>query len=94
MQKSKVETFIGFSIKSGKIIFGLDNIEKYHKKIHLIVLSNSISDNSKTKVLNIASKREIDVLELEDSLENITKRKNCKVLAITSFELANAIKNS
>ena len=94
MQKSKIETFIGFSIKSGKIIFGLDSIEKYRKKIHLIVLSNSISDNSKAKVLNIAQDRNIDVLELEDSLENITKRKNCKVLAITSFELANAIKNS
>lgn len=91
---NKIISYIGFSIKSNQVVFGIDNIEVYKKKIHLIVVSNTISDKSRVKILEIASRRDIEVLELDCSLEDITKRKNCKVLALTNFDLSNAIKKS
>ncbi len=94
MDINKIKSYIGFAIKSGQIIYGLDNIEVYRKKIHLILVSNTISDNSLEKIQKLANQRNLDILCLDDSIENITKRKNCKILAITNFELAKAIKNS
>ena len=94
MDINKIKSYIGFAIKSGQIVYGIDNIEVYRKKIHLIIVSNTISDNTISKLQNIASKRNYDVIRLESNLEDITKRKNCKIIAITNFELAKAIKNS
>ena len=92
--ENKIITYIGFAIKSNQIVFGVDLIEEYRKKIHLIVVSCDLSQKSKQRLEIIANKRNLEILTLDTSLENITKRKNCKVLAITNFELAKAIKNN
>ena len=47
---NKVKTYLGFSLKSGSIIFGYDNIVKRINKIKLIILCSSA--NEKT-ILNI-----------------------------------------
>ena len=94
MDINKIKTYIGFSIRSGQVVYGLDNIMVCKKKIKLVVVSNSISENSLDKVKNVCEKKNLDMLLLSDSLENITKRNNCKVLGILNDELAKAIKNS
>ena len=94
MDINKIKTYIGFSIRSGQVLYGLDNIMVYKKKIPLVVVSNTISDNSLDKIKNVCEKKNLVMLQLSDSLENITKRNNCKVLGILNEELAKAIKNS
>lgn len=92
--ESKIAAYIGFAIKSKQAVFGADSIEVYRKKIHLIVISDDLTVKSKENIENIANKRNLEILQLDFSLQDITKRKNCKVLAITNFELAKAIKNN
>ncbi len=43
---NKVETYIGFAIKKGSVVFGCDYIEKYRKKIRLVLYTGTLSDNS------------------------------------------------
>lgn len=86
---SKVETYIGFAIRKGSVVFGCDNIEKYRKKVFLLLATQSLSDNSLQTLNNVASKRNCALLRIDD-YDILTKR-NCKALAICDKSLADAI---
>lgn len=86
---SKVETYIGFAIKKGSVVFGCDNIEKYRKKVYLLLGTTSLSNNSFELLQAVASKRSLKLLQIDD-YDILTKR-NCKALAICDKSLADAI---
>lgn len=86
---SKVETYIGFAIKKGSAVFGCDNIEKYRKKVYLLLGTKTLSPNSLSVLQMVAAKRGIKLLEIDD-YDLLTKR-NCKALAICDKSLADAI---
>ena len=86
---SKVETYIGFAIRKGSVVFGCDNIEKYRKKVFLLLATKSLSANSLQVLQNVASKRNCNLLRIDD-YDILTKR-NCKALAICDKSLADAI---
>lgn len=86
---SKVETYIGFSIKKGSVVFGCDNIEKYRKKIYLLLATETLSANSLSVLQSVAAKRSIKLLKIDD-YEILVKRK-CKAIAICDKQLSDAI---
>lgn len=89
---SKAETYIGFSIKSGKIIWGLDNVLSCRVSPKLIVTCNSLGENSEKKLLTYASSKGIKVLKLKNRhLEDIVNKSNCKVIGLTDAHLAQAV---
>ena len=94
MEKTKISSYIGFSIRSGKVLFGIDSVEKYNKRIQLVLVSNTISENSLQNVKTVCEKKNVEYMLLDFSIEDITKRNNCKVLGILNPELSKAIKNS
>ena len=86
---SKIETYIGFAIKKGSVVFGVDNIKYYRKKMYLLLYVESLSQNS-LDVLKLISERVGCTLSQITDYE-ILQRKNCKALAICDKSLANAI---
>ncbi len=86
---SKIETYIGFAIKKGSVVFGCDSIETCRKKIKLILRTKSLSENSVKFLENIAKKRSCRIAEIDDY--DLLKKRNCKALAICDSSLANAI---
>ena len=86
---SKVETYIGFAIRKGSVVFGCDNIEKYRKKVFLLLYTESLSVNSQQTLTAVAQKRNCKLLKIND-YESLAKR-NCKALAICDKSLADAI---
>ena len=88
---SKLETYIGFAIKKGSAVFGCDNIEKYRKKMYLLLKTKSLSANSASILQSVADKRSLRLLEIDD-IELLLKR-NCKALAICDKSLSDAIIN-
>ncbi len=86
---SKIETYIGFAIKKGSAVFGCDNIEKYRKKIFLLLYTKTLSLNSISVIQSVANKRSCILTEIED-YEVLVKR-NCKAIAICDKSLADAI---
>lgn len=89
--KSSYDCYIGFAVKKGSVVYGLDNLEVYRKKVFLILCSNKLADNSLQKAQIVADNRNIKLIVISD-LEEILKR-NCKVLAICDKNLATAIIN-
>ena len=88
----KINAYIGFSVKKGSAVLGLDAIETYKKKIHLILCSTNLAENSYKKAVAEGQKRNCSVVSL-DGIEETLKR-NCKVLAICDKQLADAIKEN
>ena len=88
---SKIETYIGFAIKKGAVVFGCDNIKKCKKRVHLLLATESLSANSLEVIAACAEKFGCKVLKIED-YESLQKR-NCKALAICDKSLAEAIQN-
>ncbi len=89
MVTDKLETLVGFAMKAGKVIYGTDNIERSGKK-HLILLCNTLSENSRKKLIHKVEKTPI-LLSTQKLLSEITHREGCKALAITDRQMANAI---
>ena len=88
---SKAETYIGFSIKSGKIVWGLDNLTN-SRKVKLIIACKTLSENSESKLLNYANDKGIIVYKLIDkTLDTVVNKTNCKVIGLTDKNLAKAV---
>ncbi|MBQ4557924.1 MAG: hypothetical protein IJA61_00920 [Clostridia bacterium] len=85
--ENKLATYLGFAIKSRQLIYGVDNILEKARKVEIIICDEKLSENSLKKVMNL--EKPIYTYPDLDVLLNTT---NCKAIAITSKELAKAIK--
>ncbi len=85
----KIETYIGFAIKKGSVVYGCDNISRYRKRIYLILQTRSLSDNSQAVLKSTAEKRGCPLRQIDD-YDALAKR-NCKALAICDKSLSAAI---
>lgn len=89
---SKAETFIGFSIKSRKIVWGLDNVLKLRSTPKLIIVCKTLMENSEKKLTAYALQKSVKVLKLiNKTLDEVVGRQNCKVIALTDTNLAQAV---
>ncbi len=91
MNANKVFTYVGFSIKAKKIIFGVDNIVTSKKIAKVVLYSDSLSENSLKKLLEYAKLKNIDAYRLD--LSAVLPNKNCKALGLTDSNLAEAVKS-
>ncbi len=88
---NKVKTYLNFSIKSGKILYGVDSVLNYKKKVHLLVYDNTVSKNTikqMNKIMKI--KNCAAVLVKHTTLNELLQKDNCKVIALTNKNLADA----
>ena len=88
---SKIETYIGFAIKKGSVVFGCDNIRRYRKKVYLLLATETLSENSLKVLVSCAETFACPLLKIEDY--SILQMRNCKALAICDKSLAEAIQN-
>jgi hypothetical protein len=92
LNSDKIKSYIGFAVKKGSVVYGLDSLELYRKKVHIVLYSPLLAENSLKKL-----KAEVVRFKCEchlfDTLSD-TLRKNCKVLGITDKSLADAVKNN
>ncbi len=91
MIRSKIETYIGFSIKAGKFKCGA-NAAATLKSAALLVLCHTAAKNSVEECVKLAKKfRCRIVLSKGKTVEELTGKEQCKILAITDGSLAQAI---
>ncbi|MCL1945016.1 MAG: hypothetical protein FWF56_04350 [Firmicutes bacterium] len=90
---NKLTTYLGFCIKSGKIIYGIDNIISSHKLMYAILYDKSLSQNAISKAKTYAQRNSIPIIELDCLLQDILHKPNCKIVSILDKNLANAIMN-
>lgn len=89
--KSKIETYIGFSIRAGKFKCGANAIATL-KSAELLILCASGAKNAVHECERLARKfRCRAVLARGRTVEELTGKENCKLLSITDKSLAGAI---
>ena len=88
----KYQTYINFAIRSGAIIYGLDNILQSNKKIFLIIIDKTFNEKNRAKLDTLQKEKRCDVVvQNEDTLVDVVNKVGVKVIAITNKELAKAI---
>lgn len=90
--ENKISAYIGFAKKSNKVIYGMDNLKVYDKKLYLIIVC--MRGNNKYIDFALSKKKETgcDVLRTNGVLlDELAATNNCKILGIKSKELSTAI---
>lgn len=94
MIKEKVKTYLGFAIKSGAVVWGIDNILK-KRNIKLILISDNLLDNSLKKLNEYIKVKKTKNIKIEHSImQYLTHKEGCKAIGVTNLSLAQAIINS
>ncbi len=92
MPKSKIETYIGFAIKSRKVTCGFNSIESLNKGVYLLILCSSASENSLKLAEKLQHKLKCKLMVCNDiKLEDVTHKPNSKIIGIRDENLAKAI---
>ncbi|MBR2623090.1 MAG: hypothetical protein IKD15_02565 [Clostridia bacterium] len=92
MEKSKIETYLGFCIRSRSIIFGAETIEKQKKGVFLLVIDGGIGKNSLKPMLRAQEKLGCPLyITDEGALAQWVHRPAVKAVAITDNNLASAM---
>jgi len=86
----KSKSYLGFAIKANKIVYGLDNILKYRKRIHLLIECET-SGRGISKNLKLYSEQKCITLLKADNLEKLLSKENVKAVGILDKNLAKAI---
>ncbi|MBQ7643357.1 MAG: hypothetical protein IJS67_05585 [Clostridia bacterium] len=88
---SKAYTYLGFAIKSGNVRFGLNTIETL-RRADLLIVCQTAAKNTRAAAEKYARKFGCPILTTKDEpLENFVNRENCKIVAVTDKNLAEAI---
>ncbi len=89
---SKIDCYINFSVRAGKVIWGIDSLSRAKKTPEIILFDAALGANSRKQLETYRQRREVKTLELpENYLNSLLKREKIKVLSITDASLANAI---
>lgn len=84
----KIQTLIGFSLKSRTLKYGMDNITR---KAKLIIINDGMSQTSIGKIQKKANEQKTDLVTLNSKVFEEFFEKGIKVVSIEEKGLANAI---
>ena len=93
MDEMIANRYIGLALKSGDVIYGLDNIKRDLSKIHLIICCKAASSNLYYSLMQISMTNKLPLYQLNDyTLDELLNTSNCKAIGITNPHLAGQIK--
>ncbi|MBQ7879216.1 MAG: hypothetical protein IJ317_01070 [Clostridia bacterium] len=93
--KSKIETYLGFCVRAGKLVYGVDEVEKKKKGVFLIVFDKDLGANSLKTLLQAQAKLSCPLLQADKGILGAYLYKPAvKAVAITDHHLAAAIVNA
>jgi hypothetical protein len=88
----KIQTYLGFCIRSGKITFGVDGIESLRKGVKLLIADESLGESSFKTMKNLKEKFACPLLITEkNELGELLHRPAVKAVAVKDENLAKAI---
>lgn len=87
---NKISSYIGFAIRKGSVVYGIDNITAVRKRQYLIIACSS-SENTLKKTRAYCEKHNHPLMITTMPLNQLVHKDNCMVIAITDKQLAAAI---
>ena len=86
----KIEAYLGFALRAGKLVLGLNSIETVKKGVCCLLLDEEAAKNSQKQARKLKEKFACPLIITKD-LGMLIKREGCKVAAVKDFSLADAI---
>ena len=90
MQREKIKTYLGLANKAGYLIIGSDKLDKYNKKLYLVLIDSTAGKTSK-KLIAKFENNGIFCKEIED-LQSLVDIDNCKIVGVKNHGLSEEIK--
>lgn len=87
----KVESYLGFCLKSRAIALGSGTIDFLKKGVYLIIVCSTASENTKKTAQKYKNRFSCPLVECRSGLENAVHKAGCKIAAIKDKNLADAI---
>ncbi len=91
MVKSKIETFIGFCVKSRNLTYGGEAIERLRGGVYALIMCSSSAKNTQKLALKCKEKFSCPLIVCYSGLENAVNKSGCKLVAVRDMALAKAI---
>ena len=92
MANSKLLSYLGFCLRARQIVFGVDNIEQYRKKVHLLIADGGLGPNSMKILVKAREKFSCELLLTDKGiLGEWLHRPTVKAVAILDKNLATAM---
>ena len=90
MDVKKIESYLGFALRAGKVTLGLNSVETLNKGVFCILLDEDAQKNSQKQARKLREKLACPLIVIKD-LGALVKREGIKVAAVKDFSLAGAI---
>ena len=91
MANGKIETYIGFCIKSRKIALGSGAIDILKNGVFLILTDGTSAKNTKKLALKFKNRFSCPLVVCKSGFEKAVNKQGCKIAAIRDNELSKAI---
>ena len=92
-RNDKLFSYVGFSIKSGKILFGYETVIESGKKVFLVLCDASIGRSAKNEIAFYAKNKNVPIAYLpESALSEYCGGRKVKCVGLTDEGLALASK--
>lgn len=91
MAKGKIETYIGFCIRAGKIALGSGAISSLRGGVQLLIMDGNSAKNSVRLALKYKNKFSCPLVVCRSGFAEAVNKEECRLAAITDKELAGAI---
>ena len=90
MDAKKIETYLGFALRAGKLTLGLNSVEALKKGVYCMLLDEGAQKNSQKQARKQAVRLRCPLIIVQD-LGALIKREGYKVVAVKDSSLADAI---
>ena len=90
MDTKKIESYLGFALRAGRLALGLNTIETIKKGVYCMLLEEAAAKNSQKQARKLRARLDCPLIVIKD-LGALVKREGCKVVALQDESLAGAI---
>ena len=92
MERSKLQTYLGFCIRARKIVFGAEEAESVKKGVFLLLMDDNLGNSSKKCMIKAQERFACPLYAVEkERLGELLHRPSVKAVAIKDQHLASAI---
>lgn len=88
---SKIKSYLGLCVKSNSVVMGQDRLKRNAKKVYVLILSPTASQNLIDLSIRLSVKFDCDCVQTKELLESLIAKENCKVIGLTNESLAKAV---
>ena len=92
--RNRIETFIGFCIKKGKLTLGSGAVDTLKNDVYLLIVSSNASENAFKLAVKFKNRLRCPLLICKTDFESVVNRVGCKIAAVRDRVLAKAILES